>query len=49
MELLGLILGWLLLSIAAGYYAERLHRSNFGWFFVSVMTSPLIAFALLFA
>ncbi len=48
-EILGLIIGWLLLSIAAGYYAERLRRSNFGWFFVSLITSPLIAFAFLFA
>lgn len=34
---------WLLLSIAIGALASRMNRSGFTWFFVSLITSPLIA------
>ena len=43
-----MLLGWLPLSIAAGYYAQRLNRS-YGWAVTALLLSPLVAFVLLFA
>ena len=39
---------WLGLSAAATFYATRLHRSGIVWLFVSLILSPVIAFAVLF-
>ena len=40
---------WLLLSAATGVYAARLRRTGVGWFFVSLILSPLIAAVFLLA
>lgn len=41
-------LTWLLLSLAAGFYAVRLDRSAW-WLVTALLLSPLVAFAFLFA
>lgn len=42
-------IGWFFLSIAVGIYAANHRgRSAFGWFVLSVLISPLIAFILVF-
>ena len=49
---LGLVLAvgvWLVLSIAAAIYAARLRRTGVGWFFLSLILSPLIVVAFLLA
>ena len=40
---------WLLLSAATGVYAARLRRTGPGWFFLSLILSPLIAAVFLLA
>ncbi len=42
-----IVLPWLLLLLAAGFYAVRLDRSM-GWLVTAFFLSPLVAFALLF-
>jgi hypothetical protein len=44
-----LLVGWVMLSVAAGLYAARLGRSGFGWALFAVIFSPLMAFAFVFA
>ncbi len=48
-ELVVVLVIWLLLSAATGVYAARLSRPRAGWFFVSLILSPLIAAAFLLA
>jgi hypothetical protein len=36
------------LSLAAMFYAGRLHRNRGGWFFLSLVFSPIVTFAMLF-
>ena len=43
------ILFWLIGSVAAGYYAKRLNRSDRGWSLFSLLLSPILGFLLLFA
>jgi len=38
---------WFVLAIAAGVFADNRGRSGLGWFFISVVFSPLIGFILL--
>ena len=47
MDLLGLVVAWLLLSMAAGMYAKRINRSATGWALFSLLLSPLLAFVFL--
>lgn len=43
-----IILFWLFFAVTAGMFASiRRQRSGFGWFFVAVIFSPLVAFILL--
>jgi len=44
MDLLAVVVGWLLLSMAAGIYAGRRHRSATAWALIALLASPLIAF-----
>lgn len=44
-----LVIGWIGFSIAAAIYAERVGRSGFGWFCLSLLLSPLLGFILLLA
>lgn len=40
-------LGWFFLAIAVGVYASNHRgRSGFGWFLLSLLISPLVAFIL---
>jgi len=48
-DLLAIVVGWLFLSMAAGLYADRLNRNAVGWTLMSLLLSPLGAFAFLFA
>lgn len=36
--------GWLFFSVLVGAYAYRKERNGIGWFFLSLLISPLIAF-----
>ncbi|MGQ2997117.1 zinc ribbon domain-containing protein [Variovorax sp.] len=38
---------WVLLCVGAGYWASHKGRTGVGWFFISVIVSPVIAFILL--
>ena len=38
---------WVFLSILVGIFAGSKSRSKFGWFFISLLISPLIAFIIL--
>ena len=44
MEILFILLFWLPLCIAVSILAERYNRSGLGWFFFSVLLSPLLGF-----
>lgn len=47
---MALIAGWFLLSLAVGMAADtRYGRVGFGWFVLSLVTSPLIGAAFLWA
>jgi len=48
-ELVVALVIWLLLSGATSVYAARLSRARVGWFFVSLILSPLIAAVFLLA
>jgi hypothetical protein len=41
--------GWVLLAVAAGVYANRLHRDIILWPLISLLLSPIIAFGFLLA
>lgn len=43
------VAGWMLLSALIGTAAERRGRDGLGWFFLSLLVSPLIALLLLVA
>ena len=43
----GLVVGWLIFAIVVGVGADSRGRSGIGWFFLSVLISPLLAFVLL--
>ena len=47
MGLLGLIVTWLFLSLAAGMYAKRINRSATARALFSLLLSPLLAFVFL--
>jgi hypothetical protein len=44
-----LVLVWLALAFTAGLYAARRGRNPVGWAFVSLIASPLVAYAALFS
>lgn len=46
---MALFVGWFLLAIACGIFADRRGRSGVGWFFIAMCASPLIAGAFLLA
>jgi hypothetical protein len=41
------IVGWIFLSILVGFFASSKKRSGIGWFFLSLIISPLITFIIL--
>jgi hypothetical protein len=41
-----LLISWLLLSVVVGVFANSQGRSGVGWFFLSLLFSPLIGLAL---
>lgn len=41
---MAIALGWFVFAILAGYLASTKGRSGFGWFFLALFISPLIAF-----
>ena len=41
------ILGWIFLSVLVGSFASLKKRSGVGWFFLSLIISPLIGFLIL--
>jgi hypothetical protein len=41
------IVGWVFLSILVGVFASSKKRSGIGWFFLSLIISPLITFIIL--
>jgi len=47
MGLLGLVVTWLLLSMAAGMFAKRKNRGSTVWTLTAQLLSPLIAFVFL--
>jgi len=44
-----IFVGWLILSVAAGIYAQRIDRSATGWCLFALVLSPLLAFVVLLA
>jgi hypothetical protein len=44
-----ILLGWIAFSIVVGIAASNKGRSGFGWFLLSIVTSPLIAGLLVLA
>jgi hypothetical protein len=56
MEIIGLFVGWfvfwflvyLFLAILFGVYASKKRRSGVGWFFLSLLVSPIITLIFLF-
>lgn len=46
---MGILFIWVPLCIAVGILASRYHRSGIGWFFFSLLLSPLLGFAFVLA
>lgn len=44
-----MVFAWIIISVAVAIYANRLNRSGFGWFFLSLIISPLLTGILLLA
>lgn len=44
-----IVFGWIVLSLLAGYVASTKNRSAFGYFLLSLILSPIIAFIALIA
>jgi len=40
---------WIIFSVLVGVYASAKKRSGVGWFFVSLILSPLIGFLIIFS
>ena len=45
--MLGLVIAWLLLSMAAGMYAKRINRNATVWALLALLLSPVLAFVFL--
>lgn len=43
--ILGSFVGYIALSVAASFLATRRGRNGFGWFAISILLTPLVAFA----
>jgi hypothetical protein len=40
---MAIALGWLVLAVACGIFADKRGRSGVGWFFIALLASPLVA------